>query len=370
MSNFLVVGAGFAGAVTGRCLAEAGHQVSIIDRRKHIGGNAFDFLNEHQERIHAYGPHLLHGEKDSKAIKWLSRFTEWTPYEHRVRALLEGGKTTPLPVNLTTLEDIFRVGLSSEEDAKKFMEDKLIKLDPQNTDEVFLASVGERLADIFFRPYTRKMWGISPKELESAVGKRLPMRYNRDDRYFTDSFQALPRDGYTKLFEKIFDHPLISLNLETRFEESRCSDYEHVFNSMAIDEYYQFVHGKLPYRSIRFKTVTKESSQDAPVINFTDDNKYTRSTQWDLFPNSKKRQDGMHTTTIEEPCDAAGNNNEYYYPVRNKKSLDLYARYKDLANKNDKMTFIGRTGLFQYLDMAPCVTIHLQIASKFLRSKS
>ena len=370
MSNYLIVGAGFAGAVTGRCLAEAGHHVKIIERRQHLGGNAFDFLNEHQERIHAYGPHLLHGEKDSVAIKWLSRFTDWVPYEHRVRALLEGGKTTPLPVNLTTIEDIFGLGFGSEEEAKKFMAEKVKKLVPQNTDEVFLSSVGEELADIFFRPYTRKMWGTSPTNLEAAVGARIPMRYNRDDRYFSDEFQALPKDGYTKLFERIFDHPLIKVSLGTHFEDCLSAHHEHVFNSMAIDEYYQFRYGKLPYRSIRFKTTAKPDSQAAPVINFTDDKKYTRSTQWDLLPNSESRQDELHTTTIEEPCDPEENNNECYYPVRNEASLNLYDRYKALADKNDKLTFIGRTGLFRYLDMVPCVSIHLQIASKFLQTEA
>lgn len=362
----LVVGAGFAGAVIARECAEAGHAVHVIDRRPHIGGNAHDAINNHGERIHLYGPHLLHGEKDSVAIRWLSRFTDWVPYEHRVRALLADGRTTPLPVNRTTLEDVFGVTLDSEDEAKALLASQATPLQPNNTDEVFLANVGPRLADLFFRPYTRKMWGVCPTELEAAVGARLPVRSNRDDRYFTDSFQAMPKDGFTALFARIFDHPAIEVTLGEAYGEEHDRDYDHVFLSLPIDEYFHFRFGRLPYRSIRFESDQASGDQPATVINYTDTGVYTRCTQWDLIPNSNRRTDGQHTITREIPCDATDNNNECYYPVRNRESLDLYERYRALAAAEPNKTFIGRCGLFRYIDMVPCVTIHLQLVTRFL----
>jgi UDP-galactopyranose mutase len=365
-SPVLVVGAGFAGAVVARELAEAGRSVRVIDRRPHIGGNAFDALNDHGERLHVYGPHLLHGEADSVAIRWLSRFTEWVPYEHRVRAVLADGRTTPLPVNRTTLEDVFGVELATEAAAKELMASEVVAGTPSNTDEFFLANVGPRLADIFFRPYTRKMWGVPPTELEAAVGARLPVRWNRDDRYFTDSFQAMPRDGFTAMFERILDHPLISVSLGQAYGPDLDADVCHTFLSLPIDEYFDFRFGRLPYRSIRFETSSISADQPATVINYTDTGTYTRCTQWDLIPNSGRRQDGQHTVTREIPCDAADNNNECYYPVRNRETLARYEQYEALAATEPNKTFIGRCGLFRYLDMVPCVNIHLRLAATFL----
>lgn len=363
--EILVVGAGFAGAVIARELADAGLQVHVMDRRHHVGGNAFDQVNLHGERIHLYGPHLLHGDAGSIAIRWLSRFTEWTPYEHRVRALLPDGRTTPLPVNRTTLEDVYGVSLESEQDARILLEQEVIDSERCNTDQVFLSSVGPRLADLFFRPYTRKMWGVEASQLEAAVGARLPVRLNRDDRYFTDSFQALPRDGYAAMFERILDHPLISVSFGRSYSPGLDRGYHHAFLCMSPDEYFDFCYGRLPYRSIRFEHLERPRDQAAPVLNFTDAGPYTRITQWDLIANSSRRGDGLHSLTREIPCSAEENNHERYYPVRNQGSLDLLARYQELASQERRRTFIGRTGLFRYIDMIPCVTTHLQIAARF-----
>ena len=220
-----MVGAGFAGAALARTLAEAGFSVTVVDKRNHIGGNAYDEVNGHGERIHRYGPHLLHGPQGSEAVLWLSRFTAWTPYEHRVRALLGDGRTTPLPVNRTTLEDVYGLSLDNDAAAEKLLNEKRQRIDaPQNSDELFLTNVGEQLADLFFRPYTQKMWGTPARNLEIGIGARLPVRVNRDDRYFTDTFQALPLDGYTKMFERIFSHENINVTLNTTFEPSMEQD--------------------------------------------------------------------------------------------------------------------------------------------------
>ena len=366
MALILVVGAGFAGSVIARSLAEAGLAVHVIDKRPHLAGNAFDSVNQYGERLHAYGPHLLHADSSSQAISWLSRFTEWVRYEHRVRALLPDGRTTPLPVNRTTLEDVFNIRLNSEAEAKKFLDKEIVQNKIENTDDFFLANVGPRLADLFFRPYTKKMWGRSPKELEAAVGARLPVRLSRDDRYFTDSFQAMPKQGFTALFENILDHKNIKTSLSEPYSHDMYKNYDYIFTSASIDWHFNYIYGKLPYRSIIFEHIEKDINQQAPVVNFTDDGIYTRITQWDLISNSKKRQDSMHTFTKEIPCDPSINNEECYYPVRNPGSINLYEKYRALASLNKKLTFIGRTGMFVYIDMVPCVTRHLEISRRFL----
>lgn len=369
MISVLVVGAGFAGSVVARELAVAGISVHVIDKRLHIAGNAYDTVNKYGERLHLYGPHLIHADQGSPAVAWLSSFTEWIPYEHRVRALLPDGRTTPLPVNRTTLEDVYGIKLSSDAEARNLLEREIVTSEIRNADDFFLSSVGPRLADLFFRPYTRKMWGLDATQIEPSVGARLPVRLNRDDRYFTDTFQAMPAGGYTAMFENILDHKNIRVSLGCPYEHSMYDHYDHIFTSAPIDSYYGYHLGRLPYRSIIFETHLRDESQEAATINYTDSGMYTRSTQWDLIVNSGRRRDGLHTVTREVPCAPEENNNECYYPVRNSMSKALYRRYEQLAASDKKITFIGRSGLFVYIDMMPCVTSHLEIARRFLAAQ-
>lgn len=363
----LVVGAGFAGATIARILAENGIPIHLIDKRDHIGGNAFDELNEQSERIHRYGPHLLHGNKNSEAVAFLSRFCCWTPYEHRVRALLPSEETTPLPVNRTTLEDIFNIQLSNDNETKNFLDSlRQTNTNPTNSDQLFLANVGEKLANLFFRPYTRKMWGVDASELAIGIGARLPVRTTRDDRYFTDTFQALPSHGYTSLFEQLLDHPLIQVELQRTFCKTMEQRYEHCFLSVPIDQYFDHCFGRLPYRSILFHQSSTNSQQSAPVINFTDHGRFTRVTQWSLLPNSPGTKTGPFQITFEEPCSIEKNPGEYYYPVKTKNSEQLLKRYQTLAAAKDNITFCGRTGLFRYIDMLPAVSLHLSIARNYI----
>ena len=364
----LVVGAGFAGATIARVLADAGINVHLIDKRPHIGGNAFDQLNAQGERVHRYGPHLLHGSASSEAVAFLSRFCAWIPYEHRVRALLPDGRTTPLPVNRTTLEDVFAVQLANEAETQLFLDSlRSQEITPCNSDQLFQANVGEQLADLFFRPYTRKMWGVDASELAIGIGARLPVRTDRDERYFTDSFQALPRDGYTDLFRQMLDHPLISIELGCLFDRAMEPHYQHCFLSVPIDQYFDHCYGVLPYRSILFhQRMVSAEQQPAPVINFTDSGVYTRSTEWGLLPNSAASSAAGRQVTLEEPCSMERNPGEYYYPVQTKQSQQLLARYQQLAQQRDDITFCGRTGLFRYIDMLPAVTLHLAMARRYL----
>ena len=367
----LVVGAGIAGCTIARKLAEKGIKVDLIEKRDHVGGNAFDYINNKGERIHKYGPHLLHGERDSLAIKFLSRFTEWVTYEHKVKALLPNNQTTPIPVNRTTLEDIYNIKLETEEKTKEFLNSIRQKdLVPQNTDELFISNVGEKIADILFRPYTKKMWGLDAKELEVSIGSRLPIRTSRDDRYFTDTFQALPKEGYTKMIENILSHKNIKLELNKEFNKSMEVNYEYCFLCLPIDLYFNYKFGKLPYRSIIFEDkVQANNNQITPVINFTDNSKYTRVTKWSLLPNSGRSDNSLSTLTYEMPCSLEENPGEYYYPVKTKNSNEMYRKYMKISKIKKNICFCGRAGLFKYIDMIPAVVMHMRLAEKYLERK-
>ncbi len=367
--KILIVGAGLAGSTLARILAENSFKVVIIEKRNHIAGNVFDFVNKNNERIHKYGPHLLHCRKNSDALKFLSRFTEWVEYKHKVRALLKDGRTTPLPVNKLTIEDVFGKYLPNEKATKEFLDNiRNTNLIPKNTDELFESTVGNKLADIFFRPYTKKMWGMDPKKLSISIGARLPVRINDDCRYFNDEFQALPKDGYTEMVNKMLNHKNIELYLDTPFFKGMELDFFHSFLSIPIDEYFNYQFGLLPYRSILFEDRLEEGNDlDAPVINFTDNSPYTRKTQWNLLPNSPCYKGDLKTITFEKPCSMNENPGEYYYPVNTVNSKRNFSLYEQLSKNNSNITFIGRTGLFKYIDMIPSVEIHMRIANKFIK---
>jgi UDP-galactopyranose mutase len=330
MSNILIVGAGFSGAVIARELAEVGHIVTVIDKRDHIGGNAYDFENEYGIRVHKYGPHLFH-TNNKDVVDWLSKFTEWLPYKHKVKAILNDGRYVTLPVNKETKEIVGE----------------------------------ENVVDIFIRPYTKKMWDKDIEELDPTILQRVPIRDDYNEYYFpNDEYQLMPKDGYTKIFERIFDHENINVNVNTNFDKSIENEYDFIFNSMPIDQYFDFCHGELPYRSIKFHHVNIPAPKLLPTatVNFTHDGPYTRMTEWKNIPGHGINN-CMTTITYEEPCDYTDNNMERYYPVKDleNKNRDIYRMYREMVPKN--MEFIGRTGLYAYLDM------HMAIASSLATSK-
>jgi UDP-galactopyranose mutase len=328
----LVVGAGFSGAVIARELAARGYQVQVIDKKDHLAGHAYDYTNQLGIRVHKYGPHLFH-TSNQKVVDWLSRFTEWVPYQHRVKAMLADGRLVTLPVNAETK-----------------------------------AIVGEdKVLDTFFRPYTRKMWGCELEELDPSIVNRVPIREDLNELYFpNDSFQALPLHGYTRLIENMLDHPQIQVSLNTAFDQTQTSGFGHVFNSMPIDEYFGFKHGHLPYRSIRFHVVDIPSPRCYPVpsINFTHDGPYTRLTEWKNLP-AHGSHPFMTTVTFEEPCDYKDNDMQRYYPVKDVSGANqaLYKRYRDETPEG--MTFIGRCGMYVYIDMHQAVSSALATATAF-----
>lgn len=320
--RILVVGAGFAGAVAARELAERGHQVDVIDRRDHIAGNAYDEVNEHGIRVHRYGPHLFH-TSNQRVVDWLSRFTEWTPYEHHILARLPSGDHVPFPPNLNTVDQLGQ----------------------------------DNIWPVLFEPYSRRMWGEHFGELHASVLDRVRVRQDRDDRAFRDSFQAMPRDGYTAMFERMLDHDLIRVKLSAAFDHAMEDQYDHVYNSMAIDEYYGYRYGALPYRSLRFHVRHEKTGLPAATVNFTTDSDYTRVTEWQKISGHGNNLD-ITTLTYEEPCDWQVTG-ERHYPIITQHNRELYQRYRDISNP--RTTFIGRCGGYVYLDMHQVVSSTLSL---------
>lgn len=331
--RILAIGAGFSGAVIGRLCAEKGHRVTIIDKRFHIGGNAFDYTNEHGIRVHQYGPHLFH-TKQKHVWDFLSRFTEWLPYQHKVKAQLKDGRYVTLPVNKETAEIVGK----------------------------------ENVVETFIRPYSEKMWGMPLEKLDPSILARVPMRDDMNDLYFpNDPYQGMPKGGYTQMIERIIDHPNIEVKLEQPFTKSMLSYYDHVFNSMPIDEYYDFCFGELPYRSIKFHTADIPFKQVIPstTVNFTHTGPYTRVTEWKNIPGHGENE-YITTLTYEEPCDYRDNAMERYYPVKDidGKNREVYLKYLNIENPN--MTFVGRCGTYTYYDMDMAVSAAISVANKFL----
>ena len=369
--NILVVGAGFAGAVYARSLAEAGFQVTVIDKRDHIGGNAFDFVNEHGVRVHRYGPHLFH-TNNKKVVDWLEKFGSWMPYTHRVRVLLDDGRFVPLPINLATINALFNSKLQQEREAAAFLASISESIsNPKNAADYLYSKIGRDLTDLFFRPYTKKMWALDLEEMDTSVVKRVPIRFDFDDRYFpSDFYQIMPVGGYSMIFERIFNHPNIKINLLTSFDRRMENEFYHCFNSMPIDVYFDSVFGELPYRSIRFETRSTATPEHRTwsVTNFADDGRFTRETWWHLIPGHLVKDTGVRSITSEEPCDYRDNNHERYYPV---KSADgryqrTYLQYKTLADGLNHVDFIGRCGTYQYLDMDQVINQSLIGAQRWL----
>lgn len=367
--KLLIVGAGFAGATYARELADRGHQIQIVDKRNHIGGNAYDECVD-GVRVHRYGPHLFHTNNDA-IVTWLRRFGEWVDYRHSVKAQLPTGRLTPLPINLDTLEEVFGRAVPDEVAARELLKQVATPIpNPRNAEEHLLATVGRELTDLFFARYTFKMWGMTLAEMDKAVVQRLPLRFNRENYYFpNDQFQMLPRDGYTAIFEEILNHPSIKVTLDTTYEQVMSKDFDHTFNAMPIDEYYGFRYGALPYRSIRFHHHKEAGAHpDIPVVNFTDTGKITRRTSWTALPGHRI-SGNVEIQTYEEPCSYEHNDLERYYPIKTADNTieNRLNKYKALSEKEEAMTFIGRCGTYQYLDMHQVINQSLMGAERFHR---
>ena len=366
MFDYLIVGAGFAGSVMAeRLAADANRKVLLIDRRPHIGGNAYDHYDDAGVLVHKYGPHIFH--TNSRDVwEYLSRFTEWRPYQHRVRAWVDG-QLFPIPINLDTVNAMYGLKLTSFE-LQKFFESVREPRDPVKTSEdVIVDKVGPELYEKFFRNYTRKQWGFDPSELDAAVTARVPVRTNRDDRYFTDTYQAMPKHGLTRMFERMTSHPNIKILLNASYREVRdVIPHRELIFTGPIDEYFDYRFGELPYRSLEFKFETLNTPQVQPVavINYPNENPYTRVTEFKHLTG----QEHSKTTLVYEYPMAAG---DPYYPVPRTENLELYRKYQMLASTAANVHFVGRLATYKYYNMdqvtAQALTLYAKLTGQSRR---
>lgn len=364
MFDYLIVGAGFAGSVLAERLANAGNKILIIDRRSHIAGNAFDYYNEDGILVHKYGPHIFH-TNSAEVFSYLSGFTEWRNYQHRVLASVDG-QMVPMPINLTTINTLYGLNLSSDE-LEAFLAQKAEKITPVRTSEdVVVSKVGRELYEKFFRGYTRKQWDLDPSELDASVTARVPTRTNKDDRYFTDTYQSMPLHGYTRMFEKMLDHPNIHIMLNTDYKDAAGEvNFRELIFTGPIDEYFDYCFGKLPYRSIEFKSETINSAQFQPVgtVNYPNDYGFTRITEFKHLTGQQHDK----TSLVYEFPKADG---DPYYPIPRAENAQLYKQYQVLAMSLPHVIFAGRLGTYKYYNMDQVVAQALSIFKKIMKEKA
>ena len=359
MFDYLIVGAGFAGSVLAERLARGSNKkVLLCDRRPHIGGNAYDHYNEHGILVHKYGPHIFH-TNSREVFEYLSRFTEWRPYQHRVRASVDG-QIVPIPINLDTINTLYGLNLTSFEVADFFKKVAEPREQIRTSEDVVINSVGRELYEKFFKNYTRKQWGLDPSELDACVTARVPTRTNRDDRYFTDTYQAMPLHGFTHMFENMLDHPNIKilLNCDYREIEKEVPHREMIYTG-PVDAFFGYCYGKLPYRSLEFKHETHsiQTFQSAPVVNYPNEHLYTRVTEFKYLTG----QEHPKTSIVYEFPKSEG---DAYYPVPRKENAEIYAKYKALADRTAEVHFVGRLATYKYYNMDQIVAQALTLYAK------
>jgi UDP-galactopyranose mutase len=362
MFDYLIVGAGFAGSVLAERLARGSHKkVLVCDKRTHIGGNAYDHYDDSGILVHKYGPHIFH-TNSLGVFEYLSRFTKWRSYEHRVLARVDG-MNLPVPINLDTVNRLYGLNLNpvTLQAYYETLAEPTTKI--KTSEDVVVSKIGRELYEKFFRGYTRKQWGLDPSQLDASVIARVPVRTDRDDRYFTDTYQSMPLHGYTRMFENMLDHKNINIILNTGYRELlKEVKFRKMIFTGPIDEFFDYRFGKLPYRSIEFKheTIGAEVFQEAPVVNFPNEHDYTRITEFKYLTG----QYHPKTSIVYEFPQAEG---DPYYPVPRQQNAALYAKYKDLTQSTKDVFFAGRLATYKYYNMDQVVAQSLKIYSDISR---
>jgi UDP-galactopyranose mutase len=365
----LMVGAGLSGAVIGRRLAEAGHEVTVMDARPHVAGNC------HTERdaetgvmMHVYGPHIFHTD-DEGVWDYVNRFANFLPYKNRVKSTTQG-QVFSLPINLHTINQFYGKTMRPEE-ARDFIAKQADKsiTDPQSFEEQALAFVGRDLYEAFFKGYTEKQWGCSPTELPASILKRLPVRFNYDDNYFFHRFQGMPEEGYTAMVERILDHPGITVHLDTRFEPKQADEWDHVFWSGPLDGFYGFDLGRLGYRTLNFERFRAMGDwQGCAVMNYGDaDVPQTRITEHKHFSPWEEHEGSVLYRETSREC---GPDDIPYYPIRLVEEKALLNDYVERARNEQNVTFVGRLGTYRYLDMDVTIREAMTAADAFLSARA
>ena len=364
MFDYLIVGAGFAGSVLAERLAtQSNKKVLIIDKRDHIAGNAYDYFNKDGILIHKYGPHIFH-TNSKEVFEYLNQFTPWRPYEHKVLASVDG-QLVPIPINLNTINQLYGLNLCSA-DVEEFFAKRAEKVDRvQTSEDVVVSKVGRELYEKFFRGYTRKMWDLDPSELDASVTARVPTRVNRDDRYFTDTYQAMPLYGYTHMFQNMLSHKNIKIMLNTDYKDIiDMIPYKNLIFTGPVDEYFNYCYGKLPYRSLEFKfeTIDREVFQPTGTVNYPNEQLYTRITDFKYLTG----QVHPKTAIVYEFPKAEG---DPYYPVPRPENAELYKKYQQLASTKKNTYFVGRLATYKYYNMDQVVAQALTTFKKIIQGQ-
>lgn len=363
--HYLIVGCGISGATLARSLAEKGHKITIIDQKSHIGGNCYDYFDENGIDVHLYGTHIFHTD-DKQAWDFASRFTQWYPFQHKVKALIDGMEV-PVPFNLNSVEQVFPKYI-----AKK-LEEKLLKhfgfnvkvpiLELRKTGDEDLLFLAEYVYEKVFLHYTMKQWDLKPEDLDPAVTGRVPVYVGRDNRYFQNKYQGIPLDGYTVMIEKMLSHDNIEIHLDTSFDHQMMDDFDHVFYSGAIDEFFDYEFGELPYRSLKFDFLTfdREYFQSNSVINYPCNYDFTRIGEYKYFLDTKSKKT---VVSYEYPQPFIKGQNERYYPIVKKSNQYQYRKYLNKSKEYGNVTFFGRLGDYQYYDMDKAICRALELAEQ------
>ncbi len=359
MFDYLIVGCGFAGSVLAERLAsQSNKKILIIDKRNHIGGNAYDHYDEAGILVHKYGPHIFH-TNSTEVFNYLSKFTKWRNYQHRVLANVDG-QHFQLPVNLNTVNEMYGLNLNSSQVEDFFASKAEAVKEIRTSEDVVVSKIGRELYEKFFQGYTRKQWDLDPSQLNASVASRVPTRTNKDDRYFTDTYQSMPLHGYTKMFERMLDHPNIKIMLNTNYKEVINEiRFDKLIFTGPVDEYFDYRYGRLPYRSIDFKfeTLDTEIYQKTGTINFPNDYAFTRITEFKYLTGQQHRK----TSIVYEFPTADG---DPYYPIPMPANAELYTRYQKLAAETKDVYFVGRLATYKYYNMDQVVAQSLSTFKK------
>ena len=379
--DWIVAGAGITGASFARTMADAGNRVLLLEKRPQIGGNAYDTENEDGVLIHQYGPHIFH-TNDGEVYEFLSRFTEWRPYRHKVLANLDG-EYIPVPFNLNSLVIAFGYRKAASIRAKlieTYGEGNSVSiLSLRESTEPLLHELADFVYHNIFETYTVKQWGMRPEEIDPAVTARVPVRISSDNGYFTDRYQGIPKDGYTAMFRRMLDHKNITVELNTdvlsrlKLEDGKMfldgAEYRgKVLYTGAPDELFGCRFGRLPYRSLRFRfeTLAKEYAQLCGTVNYTVSEDFTRITEFKHLTGQKCPV----TTVMKEYSVPCGENDTPYYPVANDASAALYARYRSEAERFSGLVLCGRLAEFRYYNMDAAVASALSVSRSFLKAQA
>jgi UDP-galactopyranose mutase len=364
MFDYLIVGAGFAGSVLAeRLAAGSGKTVLVVEKRPHIAGNAYDAYNDAGLLVHDYGPHIFH-TNSQEVFEYLSRFTEWRGYEHRVLAKVDG-QLVPIPINLDTVNRLYNMNLKPSELEGFFASVAEPRDAIRTSEDVVVSKVGRELYEKFFRGYTRKQWNLDPSELDASVTARVPVRTNRDDRYFTDTYQAMPLHGYTRMFQRLLSHPRISIMLNTDYRAVvGIIPFRKLIYTGPIDAFFDYRFGKLPYRSLEFKheTLDMDCFQPVGTVNFPNEQPYTRITEFKYLTGQRHPK----TSVVYEFPRAEG---DPYYPVPRKENSALYHRYQAMAAALPDVHFTGRLATYKYYNMDQVVAQSLAAYRKLSKEE-